>query len=50
MSELSSSDHFPIKLTLKYTNPDEQHTRSFKWKLTNVNWDTYKAEIEKKHK
>lgn len=47
MPELSSSDHFPIKLTLKYTNPYEQHTRSLKWKLTNVNWDTYKAEIEK---
>jgi hypothetical protein len=26
MPELSSSDHFPIKLILKYTNLDEQHS------------------------
>jgi len=39
--ELSSSDHFPIKLTLNYTNPDEEQTRSLKWKLTNANWNTY---------
>jgi hypothetical protein len=44
--ELSSSDHFPIKLTLNYTNPDEEHTRSLKWKLTNANWNTYQKDIE----
>ncbi|KAE9528885.1 hypothetical protein AGLY_012460 [Aphis glycines] len=47
MPELSSSDHFPIKLTLKYTNPDEKHSRSLKWRLKNANWDTYQIEIEK---
>ncbi|KAE9525443.1 hypothetical protein AGLY_014243 [Aphis glycines] len=47
MPELSSSDHFPIKLTLKYTNPDEKHSRSLKWRLKNANWDTYQTEIEK---
>jgi thiamine pyrophosphokinase len=47
MPELSSSNHFPIKLTLNYTDPCEKHTRGLKWKLKNANWDTYQAEIEK---
>jgi len=47
MPELSSSDHFPIKLTLKYTDSGNRHTRSLKWKLTNIKWDTYQTEIEK---
>jgi len=47
MPELSSSDHFPIKLTLKYTDSGDKHTHSLKWKLTNINWDTYQTEIEK---
>lgn len=35
MPDLSSSDHFPIKLTLNYTNSNDKHTRSLKWKLKN---------------
>lgn len=48
MPELSSSDHFPIKLSLKYTNSVVKHTHSLKWKLTNINWNTYQTEIENK--
>jgi len=44
--ELSSSDHFPIKLTLCYTNSSEIHTRDPKWKLLNANWNLYQTEIE----
>lgn len=45
--ELSSSDHFPIKITLSYTNPHETHTRNPKWKLSNADWSTFQTEIEK---
>lgn len=47
MAEVSSSNHFPIELTLNYINPDEKHTHSLKCKLNNANWNTYEAKIEK---
>ncbi|KAL4100873.1 hypothetical protein QTP88_020902 [Uroleucon formosanum] len=45
--ELSSSDHFPIKITLCYTNTNEIHTRNPKWKLSNADWNIFQTEIEK---
>jgi len=45
--ELSSSDYFPIKITLCYTNPYEIHTRNPKWKLSNADWNIFQTEIEK---
>lgn len=44
--ELSSSDHFPIKITLCYTNSYEIHTRNTKWKLSNADWNIFQTEIE----
>lgn len=43
---LSSSDHFPMKITLCYTNPYEIHTRNSKRKLSNTNWNIFQTEIE----
>jgi len=45
--ELSSSDHFPIIMTLNHTNPQNHYTRGKKWKLKNVNWNTYQTEMDK---
>lgn len=46
-SELSSSDHFPIKITLYYTTQYEIHTRNSKWSLSNADWNIFQTEFEK---
>lgn len=48
MPELSNSGHFPIKLTLCYTNSFKIHTRELKWKLTNADLNIYQIEIKNK--
>jgi exonuclease III len=45
--ELSSSDHFPIIMTLNHTNSHNHYTRKKKWKLKNVDWNIYQTEIDK---
>ncbi|KAE9521571.1 hypothetical protein AGLY_018035 [Aphis glycines] len=45
--ELSSSDHFPIIMTLNHTNSHNHYTRKRKWKLKNVDRNIYQTEIDK---